>query len=70
MRLGDVEVKAVRRAGWGVVERVPKTAPKGAVFCHPFTGTETYAARRKHRPGPDERGKLRCPASEDHCFQC
>jgi hypothetical protein len=26
-------------AGWGVVERVPKTAPKGAVFCRFFTGT-------------------------------
>jgi hypothetical protein len=24
------------------VERVPKTAPKGVVFCHVFTGTETY----------------------------
>ena len=24
------------------VERVPKIAPKGAVFCHVFTGTETY----------------------------
>jgi hypothetical protein len=26
-----------------VVERVPKTAPKGVVFCRLFTGTETYA---------------------------
>ena len=25
----------------GVVERLPKTAPKGAVFCRLFTGTET-----------------------------
>jgi hypothetical protein len=25
-----------------VVERVPKTAPKGVAFCHFFTGTETY----------------------------
>jgi hypothetical protein len=25
-----------------LVERVPKTAPKAAVFCHLFTGTETY----------------------------
>jgi hypothetical protein len=24
------------------VERVPKTAPKGVVFCRVFTGTETY----------------------------
>jgi hypothetical protein len=37
------KVKAARRAGWGVVERVSKTAPKGAVFCRLFTGTETYA---------------------------
>jgi hypothetical protein len=36
-------LKRPRRAGLGVVERVPKTAPKGAVFCHLFTGTETYA---------------------------
>jgi hypothetical protein len=36
-------VKAARRAGWGVVEGVQKTVPKGAVFCHLFTGTETYA---------------------------
>jgi hypothetical protein len=28
-----------------VVERVPKTAPKGVVFCRLFTGTETYAVR-------------------------
>jgi hypothetical protein len=27
---------------------VPKTAPKGAVFCHLFTGTETYAVRLLH----------------------
>jgi hypothetical protein len=26
----------------GAVERVLKTAPKGAVFCRYFTGTETY----------------------------
>ena len=25
-----------------VVERVPETPPKGAVFCRLFTGTETY----------------------------
>ena len=25
---------------WGVVERVPKTAPKGVVFCRPTAGTE------------------------------
>jgi hypothetical protein len=24
------------------VERVPETAPKGAVFCNLFTDTETY----------------------------
>jgi hypothetical protein len=35
--------KAARRAGLGAVERVLKTAPKGAVFCRYFTGTETYA---------------------------
>jgi hypothetical protein len=29
----------------GVVERVPKTGPKGAVFCRLFTGTETYPVR-------------------------
>jgi hypothetical protein len=33
------KVKAARRAGWALVERVPKTAPKAAVFCHLFTGT-------------------------------
>jgi hypothetical protein len=33
------KVKAARRAGWALVERVPKTAPKTAVFCHHFTGT-------------------------------
>jgi hypothetical protein len=27
------------------VERVPETAPKGAVFCRLITGTETYAVR-------------------------
>ena len=26
------------RAGWGVVERVPKTTPKGAVFCRLIIG--------------------------------
>jgi hypothetical protein len=35
------------RAGWGVVERVPKTAPKGVVFCHLTTGTETYAVNQQ-----------------------
>ena len=34
--------KAARRAGLSAVERVLKTAPKGAVFCRFFTGTETY----------------------------
>ena len=29
-------VKAARRAGWVVVERVLKTAPKGVVFCPRF----------------------------------
>jgi hypothetical protein len=28
-----------------VVERLPKTALKGAVFCRLFTGTETYAVK-------------------------
>jgi hypothetical protein len=41
-------------SGWGVVERVPKTAPKGAVFCHLFTGTDLcgkiYAPHRPTRP--------------------
>jgi hypothetical protein len=27
------------------VERVPKTGPKGAVFCRLFTGTETYRVK-------------------------
>jgi hypothetical protein len=36
-------VKAARRASWPLVERVPKTnPPRAAVFCHLFTGTETY----------------------------
>src|SRR4051812_32069973 len=36
-------VKAGRRTGWGVVEGVPKTAPKGVVFCRLFTGTSLHA---------------------------
>jgi hypothetical protein len=32
------KVKAARRAAWALVERAPKTAPKGAVFCRLFTG--------------------------------
>src|SRR5271170_1600870 len=28
---------------WVLVERVLKTAPSAAVFCHLITGTETYA---------------------------
>ena len=39
------KVKVARRAGWALVERVPKTAPKAAVFCHLFTETETYLVR-------------------------
>jgi hypothetical protein len=30
------KVKAARRAGWGVVERVPKTAPQRRRFLPPF----------------------------------
>jgi hypothetical protein len=36
------KIKAARRVGWALVDRMPKTAPQSAVFCHPFTGTETY----------------------------
>src|SRR5256885_3427510 len=31
-------LKAARPTCWGAVERTPKTAPKGAVFCRLFTG--------------------------------
>jgi len=34
-----------REPGSGVVERVPKTAPKGIAFCRPTTGAETYAVQ-------------------------
>jgi hypothetical protein len=35
--LGALEPKKrLKQAGWGVVERLPKTAPKDAVFC-PFS---------------------------------
>jgi hypothetical protein len=35
--------KAARRAGWGVVERLPKTAPKAPFSATlTITGTETY----------------------------
>jgi hypothetical protein len=37
--------KAARRAGWAL-ERVPKVVLKVVVFCHLFTGTETYAGSR------------------------
>jgi hypothetical protein len=32
----------------GMVERVPKTTPKRAVFCHLFTGTEIYEVSQSH----------------------
>jgi hypothetical protein len=35
-------VRAARRAGWALVERVP-TDPQ--YRCHLFTGTETYAVK-------------------------
>jgi hypothetical protein len=31
------------RAGWGAVERDPKTASKGAAFCRFFTGIRNIA---------------------------
>jgi hypothetical protein len=40
----DVTV-AHRTRGLGVVERVPKTAPKGVVFCRLFTDTKTYTVK-------------------------
>ena len=60
------KVKAARHAGWGVVERVPKTAPKGAVFCRLTAGTETDAVvlpimleqTSRTTKSRDERGKV------------
>jgi hypothetical protein len=39
----------VKVVGWALAERVPKTAPKAAIFCHPFIGTETYAVSHAKR---------------------
>ena len=40
--------KAARRAGWGVVERLPKTAPKAPFSAtQPQVITETYAVNSR-----------------------
>jgi hypothetical protein len=53
-------LKRSRRAGWGVVERVLKTAPKGVVFCRLFTGTETYPGYFGLVPTAAQVGDLVC----------
>jgi hypothetical protein len=45
-RLAPDAKKKVKAAG--TVERALKTAPPNAVFCHLFTGTETYAVSMRN----------------------